>query len=46
MSIHDTSEKRKNNDKTQNANTAMAPGGEIYFINQYRDDFSQLVKGL
>ena len=24
----------------QNKNTAMTPNGEIYFINQYRDDFS------
>lgn len=25
----------------QNADTAMTPNGEIYFRNQYRDDFSQ-----
>jgi len=25
----------------QNENTSMAPNGEIYFRNQYKDDFSQ-----
>ncbi|MFK3662726.1 type IV secretion protein Rhs [Scandinavium sp. NPDC088450] len=30
----------------QDANTAMTPNGEIYFINQYRDDFSQSLYSL
>ncbi len=30
----------------QGANTAMTPHGEIYFINQYRDDFSQSLYSL
>ncbi|HIE4239703.1 TPA: type IV secretion protein Rhs [Serratia marcescens] len=30
----------------QNENTAMTPNGELYFRNQYRDDFSQSIDDL